>query len=168
MASNYTTNYELPLWEPQDSFLRTEFNDANQKIDAAIAAKADAADVTALESEVDALVQSAGNCRIVTGSYTGTGEYGEDQPNTLTFPFPPKLVVLVVGDTHSVLLSPHTQAAGYYEAYICYGMLKPSWNGNSVSWYVDGYFEGSLHGSGGGARQQLNEEGIAYHYLAIG
>ena len=36
MASNYTTNYELPLWEPQDSFLRTEFNDANQKIDDAL------------------------------------------------------------------------------------------------------------------------------------
>ena len=36
MASNYTTNYELPLWEPQDSFLRTEFNEAYQKIDAAL------------------------------------------------------------------------------------------------------------------------------------
>ena len=37
MASNYTTNYELPLWEPQDSFLRTEFNEAHQKIDDALA-----------------------------------------------------------------------------------------------------------------------------------
>ena len=36
MASNYTTNYELPLWAADDAFLRTEFNDANQKIDAAL------------------------------------------------------------------------------------------------------------------------------------
>ena len=53
MASNYTTNYELPLWEPQDSFLRTEFNDANQKIDAGL---------TAANAE-----------RIHVGSYTGDG-----------------------------------------------------------------------------------------------
>ena len=53
MASNYTTNYELPLWEPQDSFLRTEFNDANQKIDTAL---------TASNAE-----------RIHVGSYTGDG-----------------------------------------------------------------------------------------------
>ncbi len=33
MASNYTENYQLPLWAADDSFLRAEFNDANQKID---------------------------------------------------------------------------------------------------------------------------------------
>ena len=184
MASSYTTNYELPLWEPQDSFLRTEFNEAHQKIDAALGTMATAAAVESQLSqmseeledgleELSAEVAEAkdlaqGRAQLAAGSYTGTGTYGADHPNTLTFPFPPKLVVLAMGDAHSVLLSPHTQAAGYYEAYICYGMLKPSWNGNSVSWYVDGYFEGSLHSSGGGARQQLNEEGIAYHYLAIG
>ena len=36
MASNYTTNYELPIWAADDAFLRTRFNDANQKIDAAL------------------------------------------------------------------------------------------------------------------------------------
>ena len=36
MASNYTENYQLPLWAADDAFLREEFNDANQKIDAAI------------------------------------------------------------------------------------------------------------------------------------
>ena len=168
MASNYTTNYELPLWEPQDSFLRTEFNEAHQKIDAAIASKADAADVTALESEVDALARSAGNCRIVTGSYTGTGGYGEDQPNTLTFSFPPKLVVLAVGDAHSVLLSPCPQAAGYHEAYTRYGMLKLTWSGNSLSWYVDGFYDGSLYSNGGSAERQLNQTGTTYYYLALG
>ena len=36
MASNYTENYQLPLWAADDAFLRTEFNDANEKIDRAI------------------------------------------------------------------------------------------------------------------------------------
>ena len=58
MASNYTTNYELPLWEPQDSFLRTEFNEAYQKIDAAI---------KAVEEAVEARPV------ILTGTYQGTG-----------------------------------------------------------------------------------------------
>ena len=45
MATNYTENYQLPLWAADDAFLRTEFNDAHEKIDAALASKADAAAV---------------------------------------------------------------------------------------------------------------------------
>ena len=71
MASNYTTNYELPLWEPQDSFLRTEFNDANQKIDTALAA--------------------ASAERIYVGSYTGDGTTGM---RTIPLPFTPKVVIV--------------------------------------------------------------------------
>ena len=71
MASNYTTNYELPLWEPQDSFLRTEFNDANQKIDTAL---------TAANAE-----------RIHVGSYTGDGTTGV---RTIPLPFTPKVLLL--------------------------------------------------------------------------
>ena len=36
MATNHTTNYQLNLWEPGDSFLREEFNQNNQKLDAAL------------------------------------------------------------------------------------------------------------------------------------
>ena len=38
MASGYTTNYSLCQWQPEDSFLREEFNQDNARIDAAIAA----------------------------------------------------------------------------------------------------------------------------------
>ena len=38
MATNYTENYQLPLWAADDAFLRTEFNDINEKIDGAIVA----------------------------------------------------------------------------------------------------------------------------------
>ena len=153
MASNYTTNYELPLWEPQDSFLRAEFNEANQKIDAAIAAKADAAEVTALESEVDALAQSTGNCRIVTGSYTGTGEYGSAHPNTLTFDGPP-LVLMVNGGWQFTALwgSMGTPSMG---ANNDVSHVTFSWEGNSVSWHSTG------------ASQQLNEVNENYAYIAL-
>ena len=36
MASNYTTNYGLCQWEPGDNFVRTEFNQDNARIDAAL------------------------------------------------------------------------------------------------------------------------------------
>ena len=62
MSTNHTTNYDLNQWAGTDKLLRTEFNADNAKIDAAlkanadaIALKADAADVTALETELEAL-----------------------------------------------------------------------------------------------------------------
>ena len=36
MASNYTTNYGLCQWEATDNFVRTEFNQDNARIDAAL------------------------------------------------------------------------------------------------------------------------------------
>ena len=42
MSTNHTTNYDLNQWEGTDKVLRTEFNDDNAKIDAALKANADA------------------------------------------------------------------------------------------------------------------------------
>ena len=36
MSTNKTTHYQLNQWEPEDKVLRTEFNEDNQKIDAAL------------------------------------------------------------------------------------------------------------------------------------
>ena len=36
MATNYTTNYQLNQWEPNDQVLRTDFNADNAKLDAAL------------------------------------------------------------------------------------------------------------------------------------
>ena len=38
MASGYTANYGLCQWQPEDQFLREEFNEDNARTDAAIAA----------------------------------------------------------------------------------------------------------------------------------
>lgn len=37
MASNYTEKYELCQWEETDAVLRTDFNEDNAKIEAALA-----------------------------------------------------------------------------------------------------------------------------------
>ena len=42
MATNHTTNYQLNQWEATAQVLRSDFNQDNQKIDAALKANADA------------------------------------------------------------------------------------------------------------------------------
>ena len=121
MASNYTTNYELPLWEPQDSFLRTEFNEAHQKIDAAV-------------KEISE--------KFYVGIYACDGTYGADHPITLTFPFQPRALYLAA-------LGQGIYGNGWYgygnpQGYVQYnssnsgnGILNFIWNGSSVSFYSE-------------------------------
>ena len=70
MATNYTENYQLPIWAADDAFLRTEFNDAHEKIEDAL---------TALSEE-----------KICIGSYVGDGTTGR----IIQLPFTPKLVIV--------------------------------------------------------------------------
>ena len=92
--AQYTPNYGLHQWEPGDDFLRSDFNQDFTKIDAALQSKADKtamaqkADQSALET-VQALAQ--GRCRVVTGSYMGTGKAGitvnlGGRPKAVIFP----------------------------------------------------------------------------------
>ena len=74
--AQYTANYQLHQWEPQDNFLRTDFNQDFAKIDAALASikvLADGKVSPAALAAVEALANQ--KCRVITGSYTGTGEY---------------------------------------------------------------------------------------------
>ena len=77
---NQTTNYQLSQWEASDRILMSDFNNDNAKIDAALAGhdtalagKADAADVAALETEVAAVDQRAGARLIKTLTATTSG-----------------------------------------------------------------------------------------------
>ena len=68
MASNYTEHYQLPIWAPEDSFLREEFNEANQKIDAALGQAAPASEVEALQAQLNL------KSRVVVGTYSGDNQ----------------------------------------------------------------------------------------------
>ena len=58
MASNHTANYNLNQWEATDKVLRTEFNEDNSKIDAALNSLAGQVAGKAAQSAVTALTQS--------------------------------------------------------------------------------------------------------------
>lgn len=104
---------------------------------------------------------------IETGSYVGTGTSGASNPNTLTFPFEPK-VVFVTNTNQSSLPSRYfitpliqgvTQASSISGTSNNTGTvytIVADWTNESVSWY------------GTNANNQLNTSGQTYSYIAIG
>ena len=73
MASGQTTNFGLNQWAAEDKVIRTEFNEDNAKIDAALP-------------------------RIVTGSYQGTGT---QEKLHIAIGKRPKLVILTTNNSRS-------------------------------------------------------------------
>ena len=51
--ANYTPNYQLHQWAPEDKFLRTDFNEDLNKIDTALGALADGLSQKAAQSELN-------------------------------------------------------------------------------------------------------------------
>lgn len=111
-----------------------------------------------------------------TGSYVGTGKYGEDNPNSLTFEFAPKLLFItnrrISGDFYgsasidgnpmdcSILTTNYTNGLGFAskpESNILSGYAKKSFDGKTITWY---------HRRD--ANSQQNGSGYVYYYLAIG
>ena len=127
-----TPNFHLNQWSPEDYVRRTDFNADNLKIDTALNQK--------------------GNCRIVTGSYTGTGESGEYHPNTITFEGKP-LLVFLVGDRSCYAMR------GCNTADVCYGSsgsrIDLTWGENTLSWYSDSDYT------------QMNISKKVYRYIAL-
>ena len=149
MATNQTQHYGLNQWELSDSVVMEEFNEDNRKIDAA------------LHNILSAIP------RIHAGTYTGTGTYGADNPNTLTFEFAPKLVFIncvleggegANGNDHYIMIAVH----GTPKTYITYwsgsscATVNLLWGDTSLSWY------------GSSAQKQGNWKNAVYRYIAIG
>lgn len=102
--------------------------------------------------------------QIATGSYVGTGPYGESNPNTLTFDFKPSLVIIAPSSTNYP-----AQTSGIY---IWGNALMPTISanegvnnivnvdGNTMTWYAAGNFNAS--------QGQFNIPKITYYYIALG
>lgn len=128
------------------------------------------------------LGQLGSKVRIATGSYVGTGKYGQSNPNSLTFEFPPDLIIIhsyVYGlDTDTPALSnllsqspcivtdelttsyrrgfsPCLNSSAYY------GYAKKSSDGKTVSWY-NTKSAGDQLNSG-----PSNNVDSVYHYIAF-
>lgn len=137
---NCTENYQLNQWEKIDRVLMEDFNADNEKIDAALA-------------EMAQLAVRAGNCRIVYGSYQGTGTFGSSGANVLTFTGRP-LAIMVTGMYQFFSVRGAKSAVAYYgsnqEA-----MESLTWGETNVSWVS------------ASAGQQLNENNTSYYYIAL-
>ena len=142
MSTNKTTNFGLSQWQSTDPIRVADFNADNQKLDDALAARA----------------------QLATGSYTGTGKFGSANPNTLTFPFEPKFVFVThqSGEWYRQTLA---GIRGMTGAYVYQSVLNSdyynratlTWDGKKLKWY-----------NSGGAYYQLNESNAKYFYIAIG
>ena len=103
--------------------------------------------------------------QIATGSYVGTGTYGASNPNTLTLPFEPKIVMINRHDSPLdsgpvTWFSPNAKCAYPSTSNVKWPVTV---NGNIFSWYND-----NISGTYAKARYQANEEGTTYDYLALG
>ena len=77
MAS-YTSNYQLHQWVPEDDFLRSDFNEDFQKIDAAI---------RAAKAQAEGLETSKAAC--TTGTYSGN-----NSSKDINLGFQPKAILV--------------------------------------------------------------------------
>ena len=144
----HTSNYELSKWAESDRIMMEDFNMDHDKIDAALA--------------------NGGNCKIAMGSYVGTGKYGADNPNTLTFDFKPQIVFLDTG-TSTWTTSGARCVPLHFILYRHSNKLPTSgftgdntviWGDTSVSWYFPGSASDSPAAQHNSAR--------TYYYIAIG
>lgn len=96
-----------------------------------------------LDLALQLLLPLVGAAVISVGTYTGTGTFGQDNPNTLEFPTPPT-VVTIYGAGQTLAIS-STETSG--TAYI---------NGTTATWYSET-----------SAADQLNSQGVTYSYVAV-
>ena len=125
MPSNQTPNYALSQWERDDRVLMEDFNADNAKIDAALAALAEAH--AALEAK-------SGNVTMSVFTYTGTGTHGSSNPTRITFPqMPAAFIVLgsamLIGSGGKTLATISFSLGGYGHTHA----TDVSWSGNVLS-----------------------------------
>ena len=185
-----TNQYKLNLIESGDQFSPAPLNENAQKVEAALKAQNDALgalqtkhaqEISSLQSTVTQNINAlqathaqdisnlaAGALKIATGSYQGTGTSGGGGMNSLTFSFVPKLVIVMGGNFFSIFIQGQSQALGTQSAAGCTHVLQTAvWNGNTLSWYANKYYNGNSEYNGN-SYHQMNETYFTYHYIAIG
>lgn len=128
---NKTTNFQLTQWEKTDRIMMEDFNRDNAAIDAALKSNADKA------AALQTALAGAGNCSIEIKSYTGNGNYGQNNPSRITFSKKPKFVLLC-GYSFLLLLMGKENApfVGFFASdriYTC--NIVYSWSGNTLQFH---------------------------------
>lgn len=101
--------------------------------------------------------------QIATGSYTGTGTYGASNPNSLTFEFEPKILLVLSNDATGGMLGIRAAQKATTGLATYQGRDNIAFNQNVVSWY---YIDGG--NSSTYPYIQMNQASMSYYYIAIG
>ena len=98
-------------------------------------------------------------CQVYTGSYVGTGTYGQSNPNTLTFPFEPKVWGILTFPSAGGAQATSTNLIpwGITPVVIQSTSSVCAYDGNTVNFY-----------NATSAANQCNTSGATYYYVAIG
>ena len=95
--------------------------------------------------------------KIQTGSYTGTGTYGQSKPCRLTFNFVPKLVIICTQNNYFATATYMLVWNGQFFSNESYVTDYAGVSGKTFSWWTDT-----------SAEEQLNYNGLKYSYTAFG
>ena len=134
---NQTSNYQLSQWDPDDRILRTDFNEDNAKIDEALKANASAisSEASTRASAISSLTRELakkGNVRVEIQTYVGTGKYGTDNPNSVTFSEPPFLLLIGSGGSWGCNIGANRTMK--ISASSSMGVCNGTWSGGTYTW----------------------------------
>mgnify|MGYP007006847768 CR=1 FL=1 len=115
----------------------------------------------------------SGGAKIQTGSYVGTGTYGQANPCSLTFGFEPKFVCIIMnGDKQFngglLVYTGGANMNGISAGNISYTIQNVTVSSSGMEWYATGAMQHNSMEQGLTARHQNNFSNIVYDYLAIG
>ena len=160
-----TETYKFNLIESTDTFSPVPLNENMQSIEGVLAKQA-----VSLSEQTEALnTLAAADLKIDMGTYEGTGECGSEAPNSLTFGFQPKLILIMSKNQFCLFMYGFEFGLGRScRASDCDRFIQAAtWRGNTLSWYIS-----EANGSTGPYEKwdihQFNSAGTTYHYLAIG
>jgi len=96
MSAKYTKNYKLCQWEPGDKVLRTDFNEDNAKLEAALAKISASADgAGAAVRELAGKAYTANFLPVEFGTYSGRQAGGTTTVQYINLGYQPRAVIVV-------------------------------------------------------------------------
>lgn len=148
MATNHTANYNLNQWQATDPVLRTDFNEDNAKIDAALKSlNAASQQHTTQLSQLQTSLSKHGDCKLHYTIYEGDGSVSR----TFTFPHKP-VYLFLYGRSNVNLMIPR----GAPFCYLDNVSVNLSWSEKSLTITTRG-----------SADPEFNTESNTYYLLAL-
>ena len=153
MSTNYTQNYSLCQWEPQDKVQRVDFNGDNAKIDAALTAQ------QAVISQLKAQAFTPSNLPFVVGYYNGGA--GE-----VRLGFRPRAVLVMPQDGHNNDVGSYSHIRGGL-AIDGLDLDSERTDGPGLKITDTGFRAANIGASGSIFAYRLNLSGVKYMYIAF-